>query len=121
MELISDILLGAAAIGAGLYCLVLSRRLKAFSQLENGMGGAVAVLSAQVDEMTQALARARETAGNSADNLRSMTERAEQAAARLEIMLATLHDLPDGAAARQRKFTVARSRHGREAEREPAE
>lgn len=118
MELIADILLGAGAIGAGLYCLVLSRRLKAFNQLEGGMGGAIAVLSAQVDDMTKALETARGAAGESARSLREMTVRAEAAAARLELMLATLHDLPEGSA---RKLRVVRRRGPGDTRMEAAE
>jgi hypothetical protein len=94
MELIADILLAAGAFGAGLYCLVLSRRLRAFNQLETGMGGAIATLSAQVDDLTRALATARDAAGESGRRLDGMTIRAEEAARKLELMLASLHDLP---------------------------
>lgn len=97
MAMIADILLGAGAIGAALYCLVLSRRLARFTQLETGMGGAIAVLSSQVDDMTRALKGARETAGASASALEELTMRAEKSAARLEIILATMHDLPNPA------------------------
>lgn len=110
MELIADILLGSGAIGAGIYCLVLARRLKAFTRLESGMGGAIAVLSAQVDDLTRALDSARSAAGISAKSLKETTERAEQAAGRLELMLATLHDLPDEAGARLRRTRVLRRR-----------
>ncbi|SPH23431.1 hypothetical protein DEA8626_02494 [Defluviimonas aquaemixtae] len=110
MDLIADMLLGAGAIGAGFYCLVLSRRLKSFNQLEGGMGGAIAVLSAQVDDMTRALDTARGAAGESANSLREMTQRAEAAAAQLELMLATLHDLPETADGPSRKFRVQRRR-----------
>ena len=48
MQLIADILLGIAALGAALYCMVLARRMKRFNQLETGMGGAIAVLSARL-------------------------------------------------------------------------
>lgn len=95
MALISDILLAAGALGAGLYCLVLSRRLSRFTTLEGGMGGAVAVLSAQVDDMTRAIAAARTTASESARSLGTLTERAEASAQRLELLIASLHDLPD--------------------------
>lgn len=109
MELIADILLGAGAIGAGLYCLVLSRRLKAFNRLESGMGGAIAVLSAQVDDMTRALKAAQGAAGDSTRMLAETTGRAERAAARLELMLATLHDLPEEGDA-PRRIRVLRRR-----------
>lgn len=51
MEFFADILLVAAASGAGIYCFVLSRRLTRLNDLENGFGSAVAVLSAQVDDL----------------------------------------------------------------------
>lgn len=94
MELIADILLVAGALGAGFYCFVLARRLARFNDLEGGMGGAVAVLSKQVDEMTQALETARETAGQSSESLEALTLRAESVAKRLELLVASMHDLP---------------------------
>lgn len=99
MTLIADILLVAGALGAGLYCYVLARRLARFNDLETGMGGAVAVLSAQVDDLTRALAAAQATAGSSTQSLDSLTARAEAAARRLELMVAALHDIPDQSSA----------------------
>jgi hypothetical protein len=95
MGMIADILMAAGAFGAAVYCYVLSGRLKKFTTLETGMGGAIAVLSAQVDDMTKALERARATAGASAGGLEALTQRAEAAAAKLELLVASLHDLPD--------------------------
>jgi len=95
MQLIADILLGIAALGAALYCMVLARRMKRFNQLETGMGGAIAVLSAQVDDMTRALEKAQVTASVSSKTLQDLTTRAEQGAERIELLLASLHDLPD--------------------------
>ncbi|WP_204112695.1 hypothetical protein [Shimia biformata] len=94
MELISDILLAAGAIGAGVYCFVLSRRLNRFNNLENGVGGAVAVLSAQVDDLTKMLSTAQDMAKESTGSLGAKTERAEDVARRLELLLASMHDLP---------------------------
>lgn len=94
MDLIADILLAAGALGAGFYCLVLGRRLNRFNDLEKGVGGAVAVLSAQVDDLTKTLASAQETANASAETLMQLTSRAEDTARRLELQMASLHDLP---------------------------
>lgn len=98
MEMIADILLVAGALGAGLYCYVLARRLARFNDLENGMGGAVAVLSAQVDDLTKTLEAAQHTAGSSTKSLEGLTDRAEGVAKRLELLVASMHDLPDAAA-----------------------
>lgn len=97
MELIADVLLAAGALGAGLYCYVLALRLKQFQTLESGMGGAIAVLSAQVDDMTRALERARGAAGGQVAALEAETQRAEAAVRKIELLLASLHDLPDPA------------------------
>ncbi len=119
MDLIADTLMGAGALGAGLYCLILSRRLNRFNQLEGGMGGAIAVLSAQVDDMTRALELARGTAGETARTLTDLTERSEQSARRLELLIASLHDLPEPKSAAERRLRVVRSR--RDAALEAAE
>jgi len=106
MELISNILLAAGAFGAAVYCMVLAGRLKRFNNLQNGMGGAVAVLSAQVDDMTKTLQQAQRAAVASSVNLTSLTERAEEVSKRLELMLATMHDLPEAPPEEQAKPDV---------------
>lgn len=99
MNLIADFLMAAGAFAVAFYCLILARRLKRFTTLETGMGGAIAVLSAQVDDMTRALERARSSADSSSNALEAQVRRAEAAAARLDLILASLHDLPaDGPA-----------------------
>lgn len=125
MELIADMLLAAGAFGAAIYCYVLSRRLTRFTQLESGMGGAIAVLSAQVDDMTKALTKAQGAASQSTAELAALTIRAEAAASRLELLVASLHDLPDApepaelpeheAADRRMRFVRRRSSRGAEA------
>lgn len=95
MQVISDILMTAGAFAAAFYCYVLSRRLKRFQTLEGGLGGAIAVLSAQVDDMTRALERARAAAETQSTALDDLTQRGEAAAARLDLLLATMHDLPE--------------------------
>jgi hypothetical protein len=95
MEMIADILLAAGAFGAAIYCYVLSARLKRLQTLENGMGGAIAVLSVQVDDMTRALENARGAANNQASTLQELTQRGETVAARLDLILATMHDVPE--------------------------
>lgn len=131
MELIADILLVAGALGAGIYCLVLARRLKQFTDLEKGVGGAVAVLSSQVDELNKSLAAARSVSDQSHKALDSLTGRAESAAQRLELMMASLHDVvpESSAASRENKPADAPEapenphpplfRHDRSQEREP--
>lgn len=101
MGVLADILLVLAALGATVYCVVLSRRLSRFTDLEKGVGGAIAVLSAQVDDMTATLRSAQTAASESATSLGDLTGRAEDAARRLELLVASLHDLPEKPAAAQ--------------------
>ncbi|THH34799.1 hypothetical protein E4Z66_17710 [Aliishimia ponticola] len=93
MSLIADILLAAGALGAAFYCYVLGRRLRKFNDLENGMGGAVAVLSAQVDDLEKSLAAAQATAAGSTSELEALTHRAEDVRRQLELQIAALHDV----------------------------
>lgn len=91
---LSDVLLVVAAAAAAIYCMVLSRRLKNFNNLQNGMGGAVAVLSAQVDDLSKMLERAEVSAAESAQRLQDLNARSDEGAKKLEVLLASLHDLP---------------------------
>lgn len=95
MDLIADILLASGALGAGFYCFVLGRRLKKFNNLEQGVGGAVAVLSTQVDNLTKTLSAAQSTAAFSAETLSDLTVRAEEMSKRLDLQMASLHDIPE--------------------------
>lgn len=118
MELVADVLMSAGAFGAAIYCYVLSGRLKKFTTLESGMGGAIAVLSAQVDDMTRALEKARGAASGSASQLETLTLRAETVAGKLELLVASMHDLPDAPPAAEpladdRKLRFVRRRPAR--------
>ncbi|TNF20231.1 MAG: hypothetical protein EP318_12385 [Rhodobacteraceae bacterium] len=95
MEMIADILLVAGALGAGMYCYVLARRLSRFNDLENGVGGAVAVLSAQVDDLTRTLQAAQKAAHGSSKSLEDLTDRAESVSRKLELLVASMHDIQD--------------------------
>jgi hypothetical protein len=93
MTLVADILLAAGAIAAAFYCFILGRRLRRFNDLENGIGGAVAVLSAQVDDLDKSLSGARVSAEDSSKELLGLVERAEDVRRQLELQIAALHDV----------------------------
>ena len=99
MAFIADILLAAGALAAALYCFVLSRRLRKFTDLEQGVGGAIAVLSVQVDDLSNALRKAEAATAASANGLATQSKSAEAAAKRLELLMASMHDLPEPAEA----------------------
>lgn len=92
MELIADALLIAGALGAAVYCRTLSRRLGALKDLDSGLGAAIAALSRQVDEMRASLEAAKSVSGDQSREVAQLTARAEMAAGRLELLLASLHE-----------------------------
>ena len=94
MQIVADIILFFAACGATFYCFVLSHRLRRFTDLEKGVGGAVAVLATQVDDLTKVTITAQHNASVSVTTLEDVCRRSEAAAARLELLLASLQDLP---------------------------
>ena len=93
MELIADGVLILAATVAGLYCLVLSRRLHSLTQMESGLGKAITSMSAQVDEMKDALAKAKTSTEESARELGDQLKAAEEVATRLDGLLQSANDL----------------------------
>ena len=94
MQIVADIILIFAAFGATFYCFVLAHRLRRFTDLEKGVGGAVAVLATQVDDLTKVTVTAQANAAASVSTLENVCHRSETAAARLELLLASLQDLP---------------------------
>ena len=92
LPLIADALLLAAACGAAFYCMILSRRLARLNSVDKGLGGAIAVLSAQVDDLTKALSDARAGSEATAERLASLMSEAETMANDIEEMLAVSHD-----------------------------
>jgi len=84
-DLVADVLLAAGALAAAFYCVVLSRKLNRLTGLDQELGTAIAVLSQQVDEMTAVLQTAQASADDAREKLSEMTERAEDAALKLQV------------------------------------
>ena len=95
MDFLADILMASAALSCAAYCVVLSRRLQKLSTLDGQVGGAIALLSKQVDDLSAALAKAQNGAGRAGTALIEQNKRADQAIRKLELLLASLHDLPE--------------------------
>jgi hypothetical protein len=95
MGFLSDLLLAGGSLGAAIFCYVLARRLRALTGLDSSLGTAIAVLSAQVDDLTRALRSAQDAAQGTSGQLVAQTERAEAVSKRLELLVAALHDLPE--------------------------
>lgn len=95
MQHLIDFTIGAAALLAAAYCLMLSRRLRSLSRLDGDVGNAIALLSAQVDALNTALIRAQRASDSSVAQLSAQTERANKATRQLELLLASMHGVPD--------------------------
>jgi hypothetical protein len=97
LSVIADLLMVGAAVGAGVYCLILSRRLTRLTGFDSGIGGAIAVLSAQVDEMKAALAEARGSSDGAGRQLNELIAQAREVSGELELMIAACHDFAEQA------------------------
>lgn len=112
MGMIADILLIVGATAAAAYCIILSKRLQKFTDLEKGVGGAIAVLSSQVETLSDTLETAQSTASQSSGSLNDLTDRAEAVSKRLELLMASMHDLPNPAPQKPAETQPVFSRRG---------
>ncbi|MCL1628876.1 MULTISPECIES: hypothetical protein [Roseinatronobacter] len=101
MDIIADIAIGTGALLAAAYCMLLSRRLRAFTRLDGDVGRAIALLSKQVDQLTQALSAAEASSSTREHVLRDQITAAEQAARRLELLMAADRSQPGPPTAEQ--------------------
>lgn len=97
MGFIADALLVLGAFTAAAYCIILAKRLRNFNDLEKGIGGAVSVLSSQVETLAATLKDAQTMANQSNTSLEDLTHRAENVSQKLELLMASMHDLPSTA------------------------
>ncbi|MEO0859491.1 MAG: hypothetical protein AAFY65_02675 [Pseudomonadota bacterium] len=93
LSLISDIFLVAATLGLAGYCMVLSRKLKAFNDVDTGVGGAIATLSMQVDRLEQSLKEAEADAEDRQGKLTQALAAADDRIGKLDVLLASLDDV----------------------------
>jgi hypothetical protein len=58
-----------ASVGLALFCITLARRLRRLNDLETGLGGAIAVMAAEVDRLERAIRAARDEAMSASQGL----------------------------------------------------
>ncbi|MEJ6390141.1 DUF6468 domain-containing protein [Gymnodinialimonas ulvae] len=97
----ADILVILASLGAMGYCMVLSRRLNRLTSFDKGLGGAIAVMSSQVDEMKAALREAKAGSDGAGKQLHDLVHQARDISTELEMMIAACHDFAEEAIAAQ--------------------
>lgn len=86
MSLIADGLLIATCLTAAMYCYVLSRRLKQFSNTEEGVGKQVRDLNVALEETRAALKEAQSGAAAATDALSQEVAKAKKMAAQLRAL-----------------------------------
>lgn len=94
MQLIADLLLIAAAIGAAFYCFILSRRLSTLNSAEGGIGEAITTLSDRVAQLEQTLKASRQSAEDAERGLRETLKKAEEMETALAAALSVTSQLP---------------------------
>ena len=85
IELMLQAALLAGSVMLGLFCLVLARRLRRLNDLETGLGGAIAVMAAQVDRLERAIVLAKDEARAASEALAAEVQRARRERAVLEL------------------------------------
>lgn len=93
----ADILIIFASLGAMAYCMILSRRLSRLTSFDKGLGGAIAVMSSQVDEMKAALREAKSGSDGAGTQLNDLVHQAREISSELEMMIAACHDFAEEA------------------------
>ena len=78
LEQLMQILLLAACLGLGVFCATLARRLRRMNNLESGLGGAIAIMAAEVDRLERAIRAARDEATCASERLADEIETARR-------------------------------------------
>lgn len=74
-----------ASVGLGTFCVVLARRLRRLNDLETGLGGAIAIMAAEVDRLERAIRGARDEATQATEALSREIATARNERALLEL------------------------------------
>lgn len=69
IDIVFQAALVAASVGLAGFCLLLARRLRRLNDLESGLGGAIAVMAAEVDRLEKAIRAARAEATEAGEKL----------------------------------------------------
>ncbi len=85
VQTILEICIMIGALGLALFCIVLARRLKRLNDLESGLGGAIAVMSAEIDRLEQSIHMAKAEATSASKALAQQIKLAQNERAHLNL------------------------------------
>jgi hypothetical protein len=98
MQMIVDFTLLAASVAAGIYCFVLSGRLKKLNDVRTGFGATVASMSEMLDQTRLTLEQAKRVNQEGEARLRRLVDDAERIAPELESLLDVMTEAAEAAA-----------------------
>lgn len=98
MQMIVDFTLLAASVAAGIYCFVLSARLKKLNDVRSGFGATVASMSEMLDQTRLTLEQTKRVNHESEARLRQLVEDADRIAPELESLLDVMTEAAEAAA-----------------------
>lgn len=78
MEHLLQAMMVVACLGLAAFCVTLARRLRKLNDLESGLGGAIAIMAAEVDRLEQAIRAARDEANAASERLADEIETARR-------------------------------------------
>ncbi|MDZ7628414.1 MAG: hypothetical protein U5J99_08440 [Parvularculaceae bacterium] len=98
MQMIVDFTLLAASVAAGIYCFVLSARLRKLNDVRAGFGATVASMSEMLDQTRVTLEQAKRVNQESEVRLRQLLGDAERITPELENLLDVMTEAAEAAA-----------------------
>ncbi len=93
INMIADAFLILGCFGTSIYCWILSKKIRPLNQFDTGLGGAIAVLSVQVDDLQKTLKNTQTTATEAGEELKTLLTEANDVASRLDLLLIGVDDL----------------------------
>ncbi|MFV0302409.1 MAG: hypothetical protein ACK5IP_16330 [Paracoccus sp. (in: a-proteobacteria)] len=110
LETIMEAGIIAGSVILMLFCITLARRLRRLNDLEGGLGGAIAILTAEVDRLDQSIRQARQEAMTAGETLAVEVAKAQTERARWDLHLRMREVVPPepprGLSSRLRKRRV---------------
>jgi len=100
LTLLSDFILVAATVGMALWCRVLTQRLRAFNDLDKGLGATIATMTLQVDDLQKSIAEATAQKDDRVERLEAANATADDRIGRMEMLMASLEELEEETAER---------------------
>lgn len=95
VQTIMDTGIIAGSVILMVFCFVLTRRLRRLNDLEDGLGAAIAIMSAEVDRLEKSVRAARQEALEAGKTLAAQVQQAQSERAKWDLHLKMRDAVPD--------------------------